>query len=208
MFTLVPAWTAGCLRSARLVAALAVAAFMTGCASHYVDNHTKEVPVAQYKKPASPKPVQVLYEFQTKGAPNGRATDYSKPIVQNMVTESGLFQSTSDAPVAGGGLLSITINNVVLTDDAARQGFFTGLTFGIKGSVVTDGYVCTVKYLRDGQPRTVEVVARHAIHTTLGSGSAPEGLTKAENIEAAYQQMLRQIVTTSLNDLSRSPDFN
>ena len=46
---------------------LAATALLGGCASVYLDGTTKEVPVAQFKKPASPAPVQLFFDFQTKG---------------------------------------------------------------------------------------------------------------------------------------------
>lgn len=56
----------GCLQPLRTLARiffLAGVLALTGCASFYVDDNTKDVPVAQMAKPAQPKPVQLLFEF-------------------------------------------------------------------------------------------------------------------------------------------------
>ena len=54
---------------------------LSGCASFYVDTATKEIPVEAYKKPALAKPVQVVFEFQTKGVANAAATKFLSPQV-------------------------------------------------------------------------------------------------------------------------------
>ena len=66
--------------SRTLCVGLAVAASMlvTGCASHYVDTALKDVPVAKVKKIDNPQPVQLLFEFQSKGATNSPATNQLK----------------------------------------------------------------------------------------------------------------------------------
>jgi hypothetical protein len=192
----------GALRVAARLAAAAVVVVLTGCASSYVDTATKEVPVAQYKKPVSAKPVQLMFEFQTKGAPNARATEALKAQVVEQVKGSGLFAEVKDGPARGGAILSITLNNVPLDDNAFGKGFVTGLTFGLAGSKVTDGYVCTAKFVSDGHPEPIVKTARHAIHTTVGAGAAPPNAVKADSIEAAVRTMTRQVVSAALNDLS------
>lgn len=200
MFTSSPARAAArLLRIACILGAVA----LTGCASVYVDTATKEVSASQFKKPAEVKPVQLLFEFQTKGAFNSRATDHLKAQVTEQVKASGLFSDVQDKPVAGGALLSITLNNVPLTDNAFGKGFVTGLTFGLAGSQVSDGYVCTMKYMADGQPTPIVETARHAIHTVVGNGSAPANAVKADNVEAAVRTMTRGIVSTGLLQLSQ-----
>jgi len=191
---------------ARQVLLLATLA-LSGCATHYVDSNTKEVPVADYKKPVNAKPVQLLFEFQTRGAINTRATDFLKAQVSDQVKTSGLFSAVDDKPVAGGALLSVTLNNVPLTDDLFTKGFVTGLTFGLAGSTVSDGYVCTVKYVDAGHADPIVKMARHAIHTTMGASGAPPNAIKADSVTAAINVMTRQIVSQVLNDLAQDPAF-
>lgn len=190
-----------------LVALAAVTAFTSGCAAFYVDSATKEVDAAQFRKPAQPQAAQLLFEFQTKGALNTRATDLLKAQVTDQIKGSGLFSQIDDKPVAGGALLSVTLNNVPLTDDAFTKGFVTGLTFGLAGSQVSDGYVCTVKYVGPGQAEPLVKTARHAIHTTVGASSAPPNGVKADSIESAVRTMTRQVVSTALDELSRDDRF-
>ncbi len=181
--------------------------FLTGCASFYVDTATREVPAEAYGKPASPHPVQVVFEFQTKGVANARASQYLAPLVMEQIKGSGLFSELKTTPVAGGALLSIVLNNVPLTDDAFGKGFVTGLTFGLAGSQVSDGYVCTMKYLAQPQAPAISSTARHAIHTVMGAKGAPANGARMDNLETAVKTMTRQIVSTALDALSHDPEF-
>ncbi len=173
----------------------------------YLDGNLKEVQAEKYQKPMSPRPAQLVFEFQTKGVLNTRATDYLKAQVVEQVRTSGLFSQVVEAPAPGAGLLSISLNNVPVTDDAFSKGFVTGLTFGLAGTTVTDGYVCTVKYFPEGQAEPIVKAARHALHTTVGASSAPPNATKMDSMEAAVRTMTRQIVSNGLNDLSQDPSF-
>lgn len=180
---------------------------LSGCASFYVDTATKEIPVEAFKKPATPKPVQVVFEFQTKGVANAAATQLLSSQVNDQIKGSGLFSELKETPAPGGALLSVVLNNIPLTDDAARKGFVTGLTFGLAGTQVTDGYVCTLKYLPASQTAPIIKTARHAIHTVVGAKEDPVNATKMESVELAIKTMTRQIVSTALDDLSRDLGF-
>jgi hypothetical protein len=200
-----PIRSARVLRMLVVTGTLAVAMLSTGCASVYVDTATKEVPVAAMKKPAQQKPTQVVFEFQTKGAPNAAATNLLKDGVMTHVAETGLF-----GPAAAGGsaMVNIVINNVPLSDDAASKGFVTGLTFGLAGTAVTDGYICTVSYLPSGKSTPIVKTSRHAIHVTIGNASAPAGAGKPVDGNTAIKTMTRDIVSNALRDLSFDPTFN
>ena len=92
-----------------------------------------------------------------------------------------------------------------MTDDAFSKGFVTGLTFGLAGSQVSDGYVCTAKFT-PASGQAVTKTARHAIHTTLGAAAAaPGNATKAAGMEDAAYTMQRQVLSQVLNDLSKDP---
>ena len=180
---------------------------LTGCATHYLDGAVKDVPAGEFARPAQPKPVQVVIEFQTNGTPNARATEHVKPMVMDSIKSTALFSDAQDKPVAGGGLLSVKINNVALTDDAFKKGFMTGLTLGAAGSTVTDGYLCTVSYMAPGATAPVVKTSKHAIHTALGSSGAPPNGIKVDKIDDAVRTMVRQITGVALRDLSRDPAF-
>jgi hypothetical protein len=188
-------------------ALLACSFLLTGCVTPYVDGTVKEVLAEKYRKPSVLKPAQLIFEFQTKGALNTRATDHLKAQVAEQVRTSGLFSNVAETPAPNSGLLSISLNNVPVTDDAFSKGFVAGFTFGLVGSTVTDGYVCTVKYFPAGQAEPIVKSMRHAIHTSVGATSGPVNATKMDNLEAAVRAMTRQIVSNGLNELSQDPSF-
>lgn len=183
------------------------ALMLSGCASVYLDNATKEIPASEFKKPAAPKPVQLLFEFQTKGVPNASITKLLSPLIADQIKASGLFSEVQETPVANGALLSVTLNNVALTDDAFNKGFVTGLTFGLAGSQVSDGYVCTARFTPAAQAAPISKTARHAIHAVLGAKDAPANATRVDNFDTAALMMTRQVISNVLNDLSRDPGF-
>ena len=199
------AWRLFSARQVRLALCAFALAFLSGCASHYIDGNTKGVDAAQFRKPAQPAPVQLFVEFETKGVANARATEFVRPMVLEQVQASGLFSQVQATPAEGGALLEVKLNNIPVNDDAFSKGFVTGLTFGLAGSQVSDGYVCTVRYLRGKD--SIEKTARHAIHTTIGNAATPGNATKAQNIEEAIRTMVRQVLSTALNDLSQDPQF-
>jgi hypothetical protein len=193
-----------------VVGLVASSSFLTGCMSMnmYVDTATKEIAVAEMKKVAAPKPVAISFEFQTNGKPNAAATDMLKEKVVAQVKESGLFSAVDATPGNGVNMLNIVINNVPITKDAASQGFATGLTFGLAGTTVTDGYVSTVRFLPAGKTEFIVTTAKHAIHTTIGNTSAPANAGQPLDGVAASTTMTRQILSNNLRDLAANPGFN
>ena len=195
-------------RRLSIFAALLATLFLTGCANFYVDTALKDVKPEEINKPATPSATQLVFEFRTKGSPNASATAHLKDQVAGLVMESGLFSDVTATPAGGGGLLTVVIDNIPLTDDAMSKGFVTGLTFGLAGSAVTDGYVCTIEYLPAGQKDAISTTVRHAIHTTIGAKGAPVNVEPAASIDAAVRTMTRQIVLNGLKQLSHNQSFN
>ncbi|WP_027797131.1 hypothetical protein [Paraburkholderia acidipaludis] len=194
-------------RAATLVGTASLALSLSACMTphSYVDNSLGEPNASALKKPATPQPIQLLVEFQTKGVTNARGTDYVKSHIYEQVSQSGLFSQVSYDPVPSGRKLSIVINNVPLTDNVAAKGFGVGLTFGLIGTMVTDGYECTASYVEPGH-ESVDKVVKDAIYTTVGNASGPEGL-KPMPIQQASETVLRQMVGKSLEELDQSTDI-
>lgn len=196
------------MRALRWFMLATVLSFLGGCAAFYVDGHAPEVPAAQYKKPAHPADVQLIWAFQTKGVANARATEYLKGRVQEQLAGSGLFANVGETPGPGAGLLTLTVNNTPLNDDAAAKGFVAGLTFGLAGQTVGDGYECTVRYLpaRAGSAPLVKS-GKHIIYASLGTGEPPAGAQKMASVDEAVSTMLRQLISRTLNQLSQDAAF-
>ncbi len=196
-------------RRLALAVGFVAAAAMTGCVSvhPYVGAGVRDVPASEYVKPNPSHAVQVLFDFQSKGVDNARATASTKQQVIDQVAASQLFDKVSEAPVPSGALLIVTVNNVPLDDHAFAKGFATGLTLGLAGSVAGDGYIATAKYTppNASQPITKEV--RHSILTTIGNHDAPPNAEAAATVAEAVSRMLHQSVSNLLNDVSHDPAF-
>lgn len=193
----------------RGLAVLSCAVALTGCLSmnSYVDPALPRVAKADIAATANPRPVQVAFEFRSKGSANAAATAELQPRIVAVAAESGLFSTVSrDAAGADAGLLTVVIDNVPLEgENAAAEGFGTGLTFGLAGSMVTDVYVATVTYNRGGETTSVDV--RHALHSTIGNKAGPEGLTAVTPLEAVHQ-VIDQIVWNGLDELADKRAFD
>ena len=184
---------------------------LTGCGTFYVDNGIQDLKPEDKAKIANPQPVQLLVEFQTKGVANGNGTDEIKPMVLSAVQNSGLFSQVSGDPASNGSLLHITLNNIPLTgdeNDAYAKGFLVCFTFGIAGTTVGDGYVCTISYqAKPGAPEISKEV-RNAIYAAIGaSADAPQHADKVASMQAAVETMVKRTVDKGLNDLAKDPAF-
>lgn len=193
----------------RLVTLTCLMVFLGGCATFYVDSALSDAKVDSQNHPSAPHPTQLIFNFQSKGVNNTKATEFLQEHVKQAIDDSHLFSEISTTPPSGGSLLSITIDNVPVTSesDAAAKGFATGFTFGLVGSTVSDGYNCTIEYFPGGSDAKVEARAQHMIHTTIGAKGAPKTGIKAKNADEAVITMTKQIITSALDNLSKNHEF-
>ena len=195
-----------------VLVALALTGYATGAAAaEYIGNVLTEVKAEDRVTIAHPQPVQLLFVFQTKGAPNARATKFLKQQVFDTVKASGLFSEVSEAPTANGAILSVVIDNVVAPKemkDAEAKGMVTGATFFIAGSNVVDHYISTVDYVGGPTAPKMTKTAQQVLITQMGLiNSAPTGAVKIGSIKDALAILVKQIVGNPLNDLGKEPGF-
>lgn len=193
------------MRTGLFAAAFAIAALCAAGSAHaarwFIDNTLGEVTPEQRVQVAEPKPAQMLFQFQTNGAANARAMQFLNPHITQYVTESGAFSAVGAAPADGGAIVSITINNVP-QENAASQGFMTGLTFGLRGSVVADYYIATIEYVSGPETAPIRIEVRHTLYTLIGRSEAPPNTTQARNADEAVLTVMRQMVQRLVNDLA------
>lgn len=191
------------------VAALVVSTLaLSGCLSlkSYVDPALGELPAAERVQVAKAQPVQFIFEFKTKGAPNARATKLLSEQATDIVRKSGLFSEVSSEPVQNRALLSVSVDNIP-QEGAASKGFATGLTLGLAGSLVDDYYEGSARYSPGANGAVISVRNKHAIHSMIGAGSAPANMVQSKNLDEAARTMLRQLMDRMLNDLAKDPGF-
>ena len=180
-------------------------------AASYVDASVTDLKPEDKVVVAHPQAVQLLFEFKTKGAVNGRATKVLMDKVVDAVKASGLFSDVGTAPVANGAVLSITIDNVIEPGEmsaAAGKGFVTGATFFVAGSTIKENYLATIEYIPGPGAPTITRTQRHALYTQMGLiNSPPQNAVKVGSITDAVYTMTRQIVANPLNEAAKDPGF-
>jgi len=189
----------------RMVAALMTLMVVTsGCLSikAYVDPQLPKVGYADLLARPEPRPVSLRVEFHRNGEPATLGATTAREAVRGVVEKSKLFSSLLDTARDDVDRLEIVLDNVGDTGDAAGKGALTGLTFGAKGSQVTDGYVFTATFRAVGK-QAVTRTYRHAIHSTIGNAEGPPGLVAEESLRTAFNKVVEGLVLNLLLDLQK-----
>lgn len=198
-----------------LFACLAVATLLASqvaqAAKWYVDNALGEVKPEEKVYPTTPKPVQLLFEFQRDGGPNPRATKQVKPWAIDALKTTGAFTEIGETPTADGAVLSIKFNNVVKPEDlekAKKDGFRAGLGFGLFGGVVTtDHYVVTLTYVPATGAAPITTVVHHALHMKFGKKDVEIPGTEVKDVTVAVKTIVRQALARGVNNIVADPAF-
>ena len=190
------------LRTMGALVALMIAT--SGCLSlkAYVDPQLPRVGYADLLARPDPRPVSLRVEFHRNGEPATLGASTAREAVRTVVEKSRLFSSLIDKPADDVDRLEIVLDNVGDTGDAAGKGALTGLTFGAKGSQVTDGYVFTATFRAVGKPAVTRTY-RHAIHGTIGNAEGPPGLVAEESLRAAFDKVVEGLVLNLLLALQK-----
>lgn len=192
----------------RLAAIFVALTALSGCATAYVDSNLQDLKPEEKVVIANPKPTQLLFEFQTKGVPNGQATSEVKQLVWNTVQSSGQFSQISDGPAPNGALLRISINDVSLDDDATTKGAMVGFSFGLAGAIVGDGYICTINYQSGVNAPEISRTLRDAVYASMGAtAGTPVHAEKMPDFKTAVDTMIRRVVSNALNQLAKDSGF-
>ena len=181
-----------------------MATAMTGCLSikAYVDPQLPKVGYGDLLARRDPRPVALTVAFHRNGDRATLGASTATQTVRGVVEKSNLFPSLLDTPRGDADQLEIVLDNVGDTGGAAGKGALTGLTFGAKGSQVTDGYILTAKFRAAGKPAVTKVY-RHAIHSTIGNADGPPGLVAEDSLRAAFDKVVEGLVLNLLLDLQK-----
>lgn len=195
-------------RLTALFAAACLSSLLTGCLSvkQYVDPTLPHVSYADLKPVVTKQPVQLFFEYQTKGTTNAKVTELVRPMLIDTMTKSALFSDVVVSPAAYERQLFITINNFPVTKDASTKGFMTGLTFGLAGTMVTDGFMLTAIYKAPGNGE-VKHSYQHALHSTIGNASGPAGLTPVINADRGIREIMDGLMLNLLKDMNNAGEL-
>lgn len=193
--------------AAMLAAALVLLPGAAHAARFFIDPTLGDVPPEEVVTISEPKPVQLLFTFETNGAANARATNFLTEQVTEIVTARGIFSQVSTSPVEGGAIIQVTIDNIPQAN-AASRGFGAGLTFGLAGTTVADYYEATIEYVSGPDATPLTKTARHTLITAIGRTDPPEGAVRARNANEAVQTIVNQLMAHMLNDLAKDSAFS
>jgi len=169
----------------------------TGCisAKSYVDPLHAEASYENIQRMPEPYKLDIVTEFQRKGKHLPRADKELRGHVERVVRATGFAVPVTQNSE---GELTITVNNFGDTGSAAAKGFGTGLTFGLVGSMVTDHYEMIATLSLNG--RVIRKgTYQHALHTTIGNKSGPEGL-EATTTSAGFGDIIEDLILVFIKE--------
>ncbi len=175
----------------------------SGCLSSrsYVDPQLGHLAYSDLQAASTPAAVHLIVEFQTRGKRNLAATNSTYDRISSVLRGSGLFSNIQATGSPDGARLEILMNNVGDIGKAMSKGVGTGLTLGLVGSMVTDGYEFKATYATPGK-EPVTKTYQHALHTTIGNKQGPPGL-KPMSTQEAFDQVVEDLVLHLLQDLQK-----
>jgi hypothetical protein len=196
---------------AGLAALFALSLAGAAAPASYIDSTLGEIKPQDKVAVASPQPVELLFQFQTKGALNARATKLLKDKVVEAVKSTGVFSQVSDTPTANGAVLEVIINDAPSSGDmssAEGKGFVTGATFFVAGSTIRENYDCTINYVAGPGAAKLTRTANDGVYFQMGLiNSPPENAVKIGSLKEAIFAMARFIIINPLNALAGDPGF-
>jgi hypothetical protein len=177
----------------------------------FVANALGEVKPEEKVTPATPKPVQILFEFQRNGKVNAKATKMVKLWAIEDLKKTGDFSEVVETPTADGAVISIKFNNVVIKEDldkAKKQAFGAGLGFGLFGGVVTvDHYVVSFDYVAATGAAPIHTEVTHELYGKYGKKDVEIPGTEYAKVDEAVKVLVRQALERGANNLVADPSF-
>lgn len=164
----------------------------------YVDPGLSQVEASAIKRD-DPKVIALEVQFFRQGKRFPAADTEVRDKVRLHLLASGAVKEILTTPDSSKLVLKVDMDNVGDTGAAVGKGIGTGLTFGLVGSMVTDGYVFTATIQRPNQPE-IKKTYKHAIHTTIGNKKGPEGLQPLSTSEA-FGKVVEGLVFNLMKDL-------
>ncbi|MGH8078690.1 MAG: hypothetical protein ACREPE_15420 [Lysobacter sp.] len=169
---------------------------LSGCLStrSYVDPKLHDLNWSAVKAPAQAHAIGLDVEFFRNGERFARADKGVRGAVERALQKSGVVAlQTAGTPAR----IRVKINNIANIREAMKKGFGTGLTFGAKGTSVTDGYEITIGYEHNG--KSLEKTYQHALHTTVGNADPVTPAAPLKPMQA-FDQIVEDAVIHFLRD--------
>jgi hypothetical protein len=163
----------------------------------YIDPTFRTATYKDVAPAAQPVPVRVEYVFKVNDKPAKRATEILQKKAERVLESTKVLQPDPAAKAT----LTIELTNYADMGQAFSKGFATGFTFGLVGSHVVDRYTMTLKYTA-ADAQSFSHSYDHALHSTIGLKSAPEGMTPVSYADA-FDQIVEDLVLRYLVDFEQ-----
>ncbi|MGH8500793.1 MAG: hypothetical protein ACRERV_18565, partial [Methylococcales bacterium] len=165
-------------------------------AKTYPDPQYKKADLASLGTFAAPTNVSLDIHFQRNGKPMEKVVKQVRPLVEKHLLSTHAYAFVNDAAAP---VLRITLNNVADLDEARKKGFLTGLTFGGKGSTITDYYEAKIELVKTDETLVKEY--KHALVTTIGRAPPPfEGVASMKPM-LAFDVVVQDIMLNFVQDM-------
>jgi hypothetical protein len=181
-----------------VIALLCLSYVVTGCISSksYVDPKYGDLNYSHIKKPVEVKPANIEIEFQRNGKVFPKAEKLLRADVEKVLVASGVVTpSTDSAPIK----IKVVCNNIADIKGAMSKGFGAGLTFGAKGTAVTDFYQVTIQ-LTQGD-KVIEKQYDHALHTTIGNKEAPVKNVAPQKLNDGFSSVIEDVILEFIKEM-------
>lgn len=172
-----------------------VAVGLSGCISvkSYVDPKYGDISFTNVSF-AQETSFNLTTEFTMKGNVNKRGSKEFAKVAEKIFSKAGIMNTPE------GTVLKITCNNLGDIGQATAKGFATGLTFGLAGTTVTDGYEFVFE-LKNDSDSTVKTY-KHALHSTIGNAGAPIENVDAVTPLAGFEAIFEDVLLSFLKDMN------
>ena len=185
------------------VTVLFVCFCVAGCLStkSYVDPQFKKATYSDIAKASTQYKSNIEVEFQRNGEHFSKVDNELRTHVEKVFKATGVVEPTTDPAEFK---IKVIANNIADLDEARRQGFTTGLTFGAAGSTVTDYYDFKIEYNKRGTSKSYTY--KHAIHTTIGNSPAPIPVEPVP-LGEAFGKVVEDIILNFVKDMQRNGEL-
>lgn len=182
----------------RLLVAALLVSFLSGCIApkSYVDPKYNGISVSDIQAVKEKHLAAVDVEFMRNGQRFAKVDKELRNRVESALVKSGVVSPSSTADKLR---IKVVCNNIADLDAARKQGFGVGLTFGAKGTAVTDYYQVTIE-MRQGDS-VVEKKYDHAIHTTIGNKAAPVENVAPSKPADAFGGVIDDVILQFIKDM-------
>jgi len=169
-----------------------------GCVSNnvYVENGHDKADFRDLRPRDPPTPVLVVADFRVNGQARPEVNPQVFGEIVRVLQRTRVLKPVSTDP---GVSLTVIVDNTVDLNQAGKQGFMTGLTEGLVGSMVKDNYRFTYTLQKKGgKPQTA--LYQHALITVSGR-EAPPSYGQPHGIDDAFAIVVKQSVLEFLSDI-------